>query len=108
MRKQCVPGSFFSAHALEPGNEAKWHPAHITSSVEWESHQAHKNRCLPQRCDNRCIAVIFCGVCISLIAVMAVMVLIFVSRSKWQIMDTPMSYHACPINASVFIHCISH
>ena len=22
MRKQCVPGSFFSAHALEPGNEA--------------------------------------------------------------------------------------
>ena len=23
MRKQCVPGSFFSAHALEPGNKAK-------------------------------------------------------------------------------------
>ena len=23
MRKQCVPGSFSSAHALEPGNEAK-------------------------------------------------------------------------------------
>ena len=23
MRKQCVPGSFFSAHALEPGNEAR-------------------------------------------------------------------------------------
>ena len=23
MRKQCVPGSFFSAHAREPGNEAK-------------------------------------------------------------------------------------
>ena len=23
MRKQCVPGSFFSAHAQEPGNEAK-------------------------------------------------------------------------------------
>ena len=22
MRKQCVPGSFSSAHALEPGNEA--------------------------------------------------------------------------------------
>ena len=22
MRKQCVPGSFFSAHAREPGNEA--------------------------------------------------------------------------------------
>ena len=22
MRKQCVPGSFLSAHALEPGNEA--------------------------------------------------------------------------------------
>ena len=22
MRKQCVPGSFFSAHAQEPGNEA--------------------------------------------------------------------------------------
>ena len=22
MRKQCVPGSFFSAHALEPGDEA--------------------------------------------------------------------------------------
>ena len=22
MRKQCVSGSFFSAHALEPGNEA--------------------------------------------------------------------------------------
>ena len=22
IRKQCVPGSFFSAHALEPGNEA--------------------------------------------------------------------------------------
>ena len=24
MRKQCVPGSFFSAHALEPGNEASY------------------------------------------------------------------------------------
>ena len=24
MRKQCLPGSFSSAHALEPGNEAKW------------------------------------------------------------------------------------
>ena len=23
MRKQCVPGSFFPAHALEPGNEAR-------------------------------------------------------------------------------------
>ena len=23
MRKQCVPGSFLSAHALEPGNEAR-------------------------------------------------------------------------------------
>ena len=23
MHKQCVPGSFFSAHALEPGNEAR-------------------------------------------------------------------------------------
>ena len=22
MREQCVPGSFFSAHAQEPGNEA--------------------------------------------------------------------------------------
>ena len=26
MRKQCVPGSFLSAHALEPGNEAT--PSH--------------------------------------------------------------------------------
>ena len=25
MHKQCVPGSFFSAHALEPGNEARHH-----------------------------------------------------------------------------------
>ena len=96
MRKQCVPGSFFSAHALEPGNGAKWHPAHITSSVEWGSDRAHKNRCLPQRCDNRCIAVTFCVVCLSLIAI------IFLLRSKWQIIDIPMSYHACPINASVF------
>ena len=24
MRKQCVPGSFLSAHALEPGNEASY------------------------------------------------------------------------------------
>ena len=103
MRKQCVPGSF-SAHALEPGNEAKWHPAHITSSVEWRSHRAHKIRCLPHRCDNRCIALTFCVVCLSLIAVM---MLIFLFRSsKWQIIDTPMSYHACPINASVFIHYI--
>ena len=23
MRKHCIPGSFFSAHAQEPGNEAK-------------------------------------------------------------------------------------
>ena len=23
MRKQCVPGSFFSAHTQEPGNEAR-------------------------------------------------------------------------------------
>ena len=23
MRKQCVPGSFFSTHAQEPGNEAR-------------------------------------------------------------------------------------
>ena len=99
MRKQCVPGSF-SAHALEPGNEAKWHPAHITSSVEWRSHRAHKIRCLPHRCDNRCIALTCCIVCLSLIAVI---LLIF---RKWQIIDTPMSYHACPINASVFIHCI--
>ena len=27
MRKQCVPGSFLSAHALEPGNEASFSPA---------------------------------------------------------------------------------
>ena len=102
MRKQCVPGSFFSAHALEPaGNEAKWHPAHITSSVEWRSHWAHKIGCLQHRCGNRCIALTFCCVCFSLIAV------IFLLRiSKWQIIDTPMLYHACPINASVFIHCI--
>ena len=26
MRKQCVPGFFFSAHALEPGNEASLVP----------------------------------------------------------------------------------
>ena len=26
MRKQCVPGSFLSAHALEPGNEASAQP----------------------------------------------------------------------------------
>jgi len=25
MRKQCVPGSFFSAHSLEPGNKASGH-----------------------------------------------------------------------------------
>ena len=101
MRKQCVPGSFFSAHVLEPGNEAKWHPAHITSSVEWGSHRPHKN---PHRCGSRCIVLTCCIVCLSLIAVV---VLIFVSRiSKWQIIDTPMSYNACPINASVFIHCI--
>ena len=24
MRKQCVPGSFSSTHALEPGNEARY------------------------------------------------------------------------------------
>ena len=26
MRKPCVPGSFLSAHALEPGNEARIYP----------------------------------------------------------------------------------
>ena len=30
MRKQCVPGSFLSAHALEPGNEAKYYPYYIS------------------------------------------------------------------------------
>ena len=29
MRKQCVPGSFFSAHAQEPGNEAIFKCAHL-------------------------------------------------------------------------------
>ena len=91
MCKQCVPGSFFSVHALEPGNEAKWHPAHITSSVEWRSNRARIIRCLQHRCDNRCIALTCCIVCLGLIAI------IFLLRSKWQIIDTPMSYHACPI-----------
>ena len=30
MRKQCVPGSFLSVHALEPGNEAKNHATSCT------------------------------------------------------------------------------
>ena len=30
MRKQCVPGSFFSAHAQEPGNEANLLPTWIS------------------------------------------------------------------------------
>ena len=33
MRKQCVPGSFSSAHALEPGNEATLLSAQSTSST---------------------------------------------------------------------------
>ena len=101
MCKQYVPGSFFSAHILEPGNEAKWHPAHITSSVGWRSNRARIIRCLPQRCDNQCIKLTFCGTAGVLVAVMVLILIIRIS--KWQIIDTPMSYHACPINASVFI-----
>ena len=34
MRKQCVPGSFFSAHAQEPGNEAKSrHTSYIEKGI---------------------------------------------------------------------------
>ena len=31
MHKQCVPGSFLTAHALEPGNEARITHAHNAS-----------------------------------------------------------------------------
>ena len=33
MRKQCVPGSFLSAHALEPGNEAGVSPTLFYSEL---------------------------------------------------------------------------
>ena len=35
MRKQCVPGSFFSAHAQEPGNEAIQRSALCWLTIEW-------------------------------------------------------------------------
>ena len=41
MRKQCVPDSFLSAHALEPGNEAKPHSVLLSFpslSVMFRSH----------------------------------------------------------------------
>ena len=34
MRKQCVPGSFLSAHARESGNEVTCHPYPSTSPCE--------------------------------------------------------------------------
>ena len=33
MHKLCVPGSFFSAHVLEPGNEAKGNSAYAYIAV---------------------------------------------------------------------------
>ena len=35
MRKQCVPGSFSSTHALEPGNEAKEVSKGVMSKAKW-------------------------------------------------------------------------
>ena len=34
MRKQCVPGSFLSAHALEPGNKASYYSVYSYFTAE--------------------------------------------------------------------------
>ena len=43
MRKQCVPGSFLSAHALEPGNEARDETTLFTDSEVWHVRSSLRN-----------------------------------------------------------------
>ena len=52
MRKQCVPGSFLSAHALEPGNEAKLVATYCQSGISGdigEPERVYYKRCVCAR-----------------------------------------------------------
>ena len=48
MRKQCVPGSFFSTHALEPGNEVRCQVDMRGTVPDEKSHQDYENILTPK------------------------------------------------------------